>query len=92
MLEINDLYKKPQAHEIITDEIGKPPEFMKLQIVLDTLMHELRSKSRTARTLIPCIEYNDKLQHLISTEIRVQLNVQLLAVGRMLHLFEATSN
>lgn len=87
--EINDLYNKLQAYEINTDDIVKSSTPMKLQIVLDTLMHELRTKSRTAKLWLAYIRYIDMLKLFIYAERTGNWNLHLVEVGWMLDLFAA---
>lgn len=89
MDEINKLYNKLQVYEINTDDTGKSSALVKQQRVLDTLMHVLRSKSRTAKLWLACIEYIDMLKLFIHAERTGDWNLHFVMVGCMLNLFAA---
>lgn len=90
--EINELYEKLRAREISSIEISNYPALVKIQRALDTLMHELRDRSRTAKLWLAYIEYVDTLKLFIRAERTGDWNLHLVAVGKMLKLFAATGH
>ena len=53
--EISDFYEKLRAREISSYEISNYPALVKMRRALDTLMHELRDRSRTAKVWLAYI-------------------------------------
>ena len=90
--EINELYEKLRAREISSIEISNYPGLVKIQRALDTLLHELRDRSRTAKLWLAYIEYVDTLKLFIRAERTGDWNLHLVAVGKMLKLFAATGH
>lgn len=62
MDEINGLYNELQAHEISSDDIGKSSDLMQLQRLFDTMIDELRSKSRSSKLWLAYSESIEKLK------------------------------
>lgn len=81
-----------QVHEISTDDIDKSLVLVKLQRVLDILMHELRNKSKTAKLWLTYIEYIVTLKLFICTKRTGDWSLHLVVVGQMLNLFAATEH
>ena len=61
---------------------------------LDTLMHELRARPRTAKLWLwlAYIEYVETLKLFICAERTGDWNLHLIALGKMLNLFAATGH
>ena len=86
------LYEKRRAREISSNEISNYPALVKMRRALDTLMHELRGRSRTTKLWLAFIEYIDALKLFIRAERTRDWNLHLVAVRKMPNLFAATGH
>ena len=82
--------EKLRAREISSNEISKYQVLVKMRRVLDTVIHELKDRSRTAKLWLAYIEYVDTLKLFIRAERTGDWNLHLVAFGKMLNLFAAT--
>ena len=83
---------KLRNREIHAVDINQSPALLKLKELIDSLMNDLRSKSRTAKLWLAHIDCINTLKLFIFAERTGDWNTHLVAVGRMLNKFCSISN
>ena len=90
--ELQDYYEKLRNREIHAVDINQSAALLKLKELIDSLMNDLRSKSRTAKLWLAYIDCINTLKQFIFAERTCDWNTHLVAVGRMLNIFAASGH